>query len=101
MTTLEAAEKFLSMLDKSWWYVPPEREEAPALMTALAAMSGRLDDAASDADLRDAVEHGLTLISCGVLATMQVADEARRIEREIAEYCEQFESRMASIAEWN
>lgn len=101
MTTLEAVNAFIEMPDKSWWIVPPDHEDAPTLMVAMVSLSGRMDDATGDDDLKDAVEHCATLISCDVLTTMEIAVEAERIETEVGDYCEDVESRFAWIAQSN
>lgn len=83
MTRTEAHARLALMDDRSWltgadgigdWF--------PAVATALADLSGWLDDATTDAELREAALHGDALYSSGVItdADLDTAAEAVVLE---------------------
>lgn len=85
MKDIDTLPAFDSMEDKSWWWfpysTPSEYETAIDLMAALASLSGMLDDAETDQDLREAAEHGWTLLHIGTITAEQISTEADRIDK--------------------
>ena len=71
--------------DSSWWPDLPKDNDGICLMAAAVGLSGRMDEIHSNDDLREAVEHTMSLVHSGVLTTMQWAEESQRIEREVEE----------------
>lgn len=88
-------------MDHSWFpagFDPSDRHTFFNL-SALAMLSGF--DIESEDDIPDAVRHSLTLISCGVLTTMQVATEAVQVEKELMEWGQTEDLRRRAIVESN
>ena len=73
----------------------------PAFATALARLSGGLDDATSDAELADAVRHGLSLINAEVIPPDNLAHEANAVVEEIRQWGERIDSELARVAASN
>jgi hypothetical protein len=55
----------------------------PAIGAALASLSGQLEDARDLPALREAIAHGLSLLSCGVLTEEDVLREADEAVRQV------------------
>lgn len=58
----------------------------PAACTALANLSGQLDDCETEEHLSDAVDHGLSLLSIGVVTDEELEAEVRSVVREIIDW---------------
>lgn len=59
-----------------------------ASATALASLSGALEDARDLDDCIEALAHGDSLLSCGVLSPDQLHEEGREILEELSEWAE-------------
>lgn len=69
----------LCLLQEAAGPVPEGEEFGPLVGTALADVSGRLDDAVDDGDLRDAVAHGTSLVSSGILTEADLHQSMSRV----------------------
>jgi hypothetical protein len=58
----------------------------PAAAAALASLSGMLDDVSSPAELCEAVEHGCSLLRCGIIRPRDVRQEAGRVIAEVLQW---------------
>jgi hypothetical protein len=90
MDLLTAHAHFALRADRSILPCEPEIETGagpidgwPAVATALASMSGALDDAQDDEDLDEAVKHGLSLVAGDIFTPADVLEEASRVILEI------------------
>ncbi|WP_439629134.1 hypothetical protein [Gemmata sp.] len=80
MNQPEAHARFALMTDRSFLEGADETGDAfPAVATALADLSGWLDAATGDGDLRDAARHGESLYRSGVLSPDEVAAAANDV----------------------
>jgi hypothetical protein len=70
-------------------------------MTAAVALSGQLDECKTDEDLRQAVEHTMTLVNCGVYTTEQWSEESQRVEKALLEWGDEFDAQPWRVAERN
>ena len=87
--------------DRSWWPLPADSDDSIPLLTAAVRLSGRMDDCRTEADLREAVEHAMRLVSCDVLTTMQWSEESKRVEQEMGEWADAANADLNRIAESN
>lgn len=63
-----------------------------ATAVALASLSGWLDDARTVMDLKDALEHGCSLVRAEIVTARQVRKEVARVIAEVLEYGERREA---------
>jgi hypothetical protein len=92
------------MEDKTWWPVghdDPDGDLAVLVLVGAASLSGQLDDAESDEDLREAINRTFSLVSCGVLSSRAVAEEAVDIERDLIEWGQALDRKRREVAESN
>ncbi len=73
----------------------------PAFATALARLSGGLDDATTDDELADAVRHGLSLVSCEVIPGDDLTAVANEVVEEIRQWGEWIDGQLNRMAEAN
>lgn len=64
----------------------PLMDAWPETATAIASLSGQLEDAKNDADLEAAINHGLSLWACGVIQTQEVEKEAESVVRQLIDW---------------
>lgn len=94
MDILAAHDKFAERSDRSIYPVGCKlagMDYWPSIMTALASLSGMLDDCHNDADLDEAVQHTLTLLHAEILAESAVTDEAARVFKAVLDWVEEYE----------
>jgi hypothetical protein len=73
----------------------------PAFATALARLSGGLEDVQTDDELADAVRHGLSLINAEVIAPDNLAEEANAVVEEIRDWGAWIDGQISRMAEAN
>jgi hypothetical protein len=95
VTKLEAHAKFAlltrdqrAFLDESFATVQDGTDFGPALGTALADLSGWLEDAADREALIVAAKHGASLVSAGLVTDQQMADAMSDVMREVVAWGE-------------
>jgi hypothetical protein len=64
---------------------------APVIDSALAELSGMLGDATDDAGLVEAIGHGASLLSCGVIDGPMIQAECRDLMDQLADHAARME----------
>jgi hypothetical protein len=104
MTTPEVFDHFADPNnDRSWWLMllKPCDPLTPSLLTAAVRLSGMMDEAENETDLKDAVDHTVSMVNCGILDTIDWARESEQVRHEIEDYCDALEAEAARRLEAN
>jgi hypothetical protein len=102
MLRLDAHALFAAMQDRGdvsrWPLELRDQEQGPAGMVALAALSGLLDDAETEADLLAAAEHGASLLDGNVLPVARWAAEIERTLGDVLRWGDEIERTLNQAA---
>jgi hypothetical protein len=103
MNTLDAHARFCLRPDGGHGLLHPDGDPdiAPAFCTALAVLSGMMPSCESDADLDEAVTHGLFLLAHGILTQADFHREVRAVFDAVAVWGLDAEAELMRQAERN
>ena len=76
-------------------------DELVLLLVAAVRLSGCLETCESEEDLREAIRHTMSLISCEIFTFAQLSSEADRVEAELMEWGDGVRDELQKIAESN
>lgn len=102
MKAIDAIGHFETMQDRTWWPKPlDEHEDGPLALAAVASISGMLEDAETEDDLKEAVLHAMSLISSGIIPQEAWTEAWLELEAELMAWGAKVEESIAQLAELN
>lgn len=98
---LDVLDAFIALGERDWFPIPAhEGDNAHLLNTAVVALSGMMDDIDpwNEQELRQAAEHGYSLINSDVISVEQWMAEAHLIDLALADWDREMDQKRAAIA---
>ena len=104
MNSMQMIDCFNLMEDKSWWPLkwpddPDQQDSLVLLMVAAVILSGF--ECETEEDLKNAVNHFMSLMSSGVYTPRRWAEIAVKIEHELMTWGDDFQAERDRITESN